>query len=223
VDRDSTRRVGSAENIFALAEKGELDVLVGTQMLSKGHDFPKLNLVGVVNADGALFSADFRAGERLAAQLIQVAGRAGRADGRGRVMIQTRFPGHPVFQAVALHDYARYAVIAMHERQQNHLPPFSYLALLRAESQKRDSLEAFLAEMTAAARTEAAFIGTEICIWDPVPSTLARKAGFERQQLLIQADSRRALQELLARWMSHLRTNKAHGVRWIVDVDPQEV
>ncbi len=224
VDRDSTRRVGSAEKIFALAAKGELDVLVGTQMLSKGHDFPKLNLVGVVNADGALFSADFRAAERLAAQLLQVAGRAGRADGSGRVLIQTRFPAHAVYQAVAAQDYASYAAIASEERRLNRFPPFSFLALMRAESKKKDVLEKFLAAANVSAHEEAAAIGAAgIHVWDAVPSTLTRKAGFERQQLLVQAESRKLLQELLTRWLPRVRAQKTHAVRWVIDVDPQEV
>jgi primosomal protein N' (replication factor Y) (superfamily II helicase) len=224
VDRDSTRRVGSLEAIFARAEAGALDVLVGTQMLSKGHDFPNLTLVGVVNADGALFSADFRAAERLAQQIMQVAGRAGRASRGGRVLIQTRFPEHAVFQAIAAQDYPRFAASAMRERKQNHLPPFSYLALLRAESQKPDALNAFLGAAKAAADESAAALqGNQVHVWDAVPSTLTRKAGFERQQLLIQADTRRALQDVLAAWMPLVRALPQRAVRWTLDVDPQEV
>jgi primosomal protein N' (replication factor Y) (superfamily II helicase) len=224
VDRDSTRRVGSLEAIFSRAEAGALDVLVGTQMLSKGHDFPSLALVGVVNADGALFSADFRAAERLAQQIMQVAGRAGRASRGGRVLIQTRFPEHAVFQAIAAQDYPRFAESAMRERKQNHLPPFSYLALLRAESQKPDALNAFLGAAKAAADESAAALpGNHVRVWDAVPSTLTRKAGFERQQLLIQADTRRALQDLLAAWMPLVRALPQRAVRSVIDVDPQEV
>lgn len=224
VDRDSTRRVGSLEAIFARAAAGALDVLVGTQMLSKGHDFPNLTLVGVVNADGALFSADFRAAERLAQQIMQVAGRAGRASRAGRVLIQTRFPQHPVFDAIAAQDYPRFAESAMRERQQNHLPPFSFLALLRAESQKPEALAAFLADAKVAADQCARTLNhKQIHVWDAVPSTLMRKAGFERQQLLIQADTRRALQDLLAAWMPQVRELRQRSVRWVLDVDPQEV
>jgi primosomal protein N' (replication factor Y) (superfamily II helicase) len=224
VDRDSTRRAGSLEAIFARAAAGTLDVLVGTQMLSKGHDFPNLTLVGVVNADGALFSADFRAAERLAQQIMQVAGRAGRASRSGRVLIQTRFPEHPVFQAIAAQDYPRFAESAMHERQQNHLPPFSFLALLRAESQKPEALIAFLAAAKEAAdRCAQTLNNHRTHVWDAVPSTLTRKAGFERQQLLIQADTRRALQDLLALWMPQVRALPQRAVRWVIDVDPQEV
>ena len=220
VDRDSTREKGSVEKVFQALEKGELDVLVGTQMLAKGHDFPKLTLVGVVNADGALFSADFRAAERLAAQLMQVAGRAGRAQHKGRVLIQTRFPQHPLYQAVASHNYRHFATIAMTERAQAHLPPFTYLALLRAESKQAERLANFMADASAAAMA----VGeASVQVWDPVPPTLARKAGFERNQLMVQAHSRRALQGFLSAWLIAVRAMDAKGVKWVIDVDPIEV
>lgn len=223
VDRDSTSRVGALEKIFAQAEAGELDVLIGTQMLSKGHDLRALNLVGVVNADSALFSADFRAAERLAQQLVQVAGRAGRAGSSGRVLIQTRFPNHPVFAAAAAHDYAQYARAALEERRLNKLPPSSFLALLRAESQKRPALDAFFAEAKNEADTCAHALESEIQVWDPIPSTLAKKAGFERFQLLIQAESRPHLQAFLLQWLPRVRALTKREIRWLIDVDPQEV
>ena len=221
VDRDSTRRRGSAEKIFAAAAKGDLDVLIGTQMLSKGHDFPRLTFVGVVNADGAMFSADFRAAERLAAQLMQVAGRAGRADLPGRVLIQTRFPNHPLYQAVAQHDYRRFADIALDERRHAHLPPFTFLALLRAESQQSQPLSDFM--QAAAGLAQALVTEGEVQVWDPVPPTLARKAGFERRQLMIQANSRRALQQFLSQWLPAVRKVELRTVRWLIDVDPLDV
>jgi len=221
VDRDSTRRRGAAEKIFAAAASGELDVLIGTQMLSKGHDFPRLTLVGVVNADGAMFSADFRAAERLAAQLMQVAGRAGRADLPGRVLIQTRFPNHPLYQAVAQHDYRRFAEIAMAERRYAHLPPFTFLALLRAESHQSQTLTDFM--HTAAGLAHAQAMDAGVQVWDPVPPTLARKAGFERRQLMVQANSRRALQQFLTRWLPAVRAVEVRSVKWSIDVDPLDV
>ena len=221
VDRDSTRKRGSAEKIFAAAAKGELDVLVGTQMLSKGHDFPKLTLVGVVNADGAMFSADFRASERLAAQLMQVAGRAGRAHLPGRVLIQTRFPNHPLYQAVAAQDYPRFAEIAMAERRHASLPPFSFLALLRAESRQAETLTVFMSNAAESAQMLASEHGVHV--WDPVPPTLTRKAGYERRQLMVQADSRSALQRFLSHWLVIVRDNKMSAVKWVIDVDPLEV
>jgi primosomal protein N' (replication factor Y) (superfamily II helicase) len=221
VDRDATRRRGSAEKIFAAAAKGELDVLIGTQMLAKGHDFPKVTLVGVVNADGGIFSADFRAAERLAAQLMQVAGRAGRATLPGRVLIQTRFQSHPLYQAVAGHDYRSFAQIALAERAHAHLPPFSFLALLRAEARNKHALAEFMQQAAADAN---AIRGTEgVTVWDPVPATLARKAGFERRQLMVQANTRRDLQGFLAKWLPLVRAHKANAVKWVIDVDPQDV
>ena len=217
----STRRRGSAEKIFAAAAKGDLDVLIGTQMLSKGHDFPRLTFVGVVNADGAMFSADFRAAERLAAQLMQVAGRAGRADLPGRVLIQTRFPNHPLYQAVAQHDYRRFADIALDERRHAHLPPFAFLALLRAESQQSQPLSDFM--QAAAGLAQALVTEGEVQVWDPVPPTLARKAGFERRQLMIQANSRRALQQFLSQWLPAVRKVELRTVKWLIDVDPLDV
>ena len=230
VDRDSTRKRGAAEKIFDAAAAGEIDVLVGTQMLSKGHDFPKITLVGVVNADGAMFSADFRAAERMVAQLCQVAGRAGRADLAGRVLIQTRFAAHPLYQAVAAQDHARFAAMAMAERKSANLPPYSYLALLRAEAKSKDALSAFMQTAVDAANGVRASMAEQmghdkaaLHVWDPVPAPLARKAGFERQQLMVQADSRGALQQFLATWLRQVRQGESRAVKWAIDVDPLEV
>ena len=221
VDRDSTRRRGSAEKIFEAAAAGELDVLVGTQMLSKGHDFPRITLVGVVNADGAMFSADFRAAERMVAQLTQVAGRAGRADLPGRVLIQTRFAKHPLYQAVAAQDHARFAAMAMTERRQARLPPFTFLALLRAEAKTEAALHEFLLFATECANELKP--ENQLQVWDPVAAPLSRKAGFERRQMMVQADSRNDLKRFLAKWLPMLRARDARGVMWVIDVDPLEV
>ena len=221
VDRDSTRRRGSAEKIFEAAAAGELDVLVGTQMLSKGHDFPRITLVGVVNADGAMFSADFRAAERMVAQLTQVAGRAGRADLPGRVLIQTRFAKHPLYQAVAAQDHARFATMAMAERRNARLPPFTFLALLRAEAKTEAALHDFLLFATECARSLQS--QNNLQVWDPVAAPLSRKAGFERRQMMVQADSRNELQRFLAKWLPMVRVREARGVGWVIDVDPLEV
>ena len=225
VDRDSTRKRGAAEKIFDAAAAGEIDVLIGTQMLSKGHDFPKITLVGVVNADGAMFSADFRAAERMVAQLCQVAGRAGRADLPGRVLIQTRFATHPLYQAVAAQDHALFVGMAMVERRSANLPPFTYLALLRAEAKSSDALNAFMHFVVASAKAaqSAQTANANLHVWDPIPAPLARKAGFERQQLMVQADSRGALQQFLAAWLPLLRQRETRIVKWVIDVDPLEV
>lgn len=221
VDRDSTRRRGSAEKIFDAAAAGELDVLVGTQMLSKGHDFPRITLVGVVNADGAMFSADFRAAERMVAQLTQVAGRAGRADLPGRVLIQTRFATHPLYQAVAAQDHARFAEMAMAERKLAHLPPYTFLALLRAEAKAEAVLRDFMIHAVDAAR--GLQTDKSLQVWDPVAAPLSRKAGFERQQLMVQAGSRAVLQQFLAKWLPRVSEYESRAVKWVIDVDPQEI
>lgn len=221
VDRDSTRKLGSAEKLFLAAERGEIDILVGTQMLTKGHDFPKLTLVGVINADGAVFSADFRAAERMAQQLMQVAGRAGRAQLPGRVLIQTRFIEHPVYRAVATHNYAAFVAAALTERRVMHLPPYSYLALLRTESRDVEKLDAFMTRAQQLAR-EVVPVDT-LRVWEPVTATLERKAGYVRKQLMVQADSRRALQQFLTAWIEPLRASDTRAVRWAVDVDPIDV
>jgi len=221
VDRDSTRRRGSAEKIFSAAADGGLDVLVGTQMLSKGHDLARITLIGVVNADGAMFSADFRAAERMVAQLMQVAGRAGRADLAGRVLIQTRFASHPLYAAVAAQDHAQFAAMALIERKQAHLPPFTFLSLLRAESKSREALDQFMT--MAAGEAKILQPGRDVHVWDPIPATLARKAGFERQQLMVQADSRPAMQNFLTAWLPVVRSNELRTVKWSLDVDPQDV
>ena len=221
VDRDSTRGRGSAEKIFNAAAAGDLDVLVGTQMLSKGHDFARMTLVGVVNADGAMFSADFRAAERMVAQLTQVAGRAGRADLPGRVLIQTRFATHPLYQAVASQDHARFAELAMAERKLAHLPPFTFLALLRAEAKTDSTLREFMSHAVDAARQLPS--SGSIHVWDPVAAPLSRKAGFERRQVMMQAASRAELQQFLATWLPMVRQHASRAVRWVIDVDPQEI
>jgi primosomal protein N' (replication factor Y) (superfamily II helicase) len=221
VDRDATRRKGSAEKIFADTAAGEVDILVGTQMLAKGHDFPKLTLVGVINADGAVFSADFRAAERMAQQLMQVAGRAGRAALPGHVLIQTRFIEHPVYQAVASHHYAQFVEAALAERRVMRLPPYSYLALLKVEARDTAKLDKFCENALQLATVHAN--NTSVHVWEPVASSLARKAGYSRKQLMVQSDKRGALQLFLAAWIAEIRQSDARQIKWVIDVDPIEV
>ena len=215
VDRDSTRRKNSLADMLEKIHAEEIDILVGTQMLAKGHDFPKLTLVGVLNADGGLYSADFRAAEHLFAQLLQVAGRAGRAADSGEVLVQTAFPEHPLFAALQHGDYAQFAQTALAEREQAALPPYSFQAMLRAEAATLDSALKYL-------RTAAALAPEVkgIQVYDPVPALMARLAGNERAQLLIEARSRGALQKFLAAWMEILQAHKTRNVRWALDVDP---
>jgi primosomal protein N' (replication factor Y) len=218
VDRDSTARKGALADVLDRVRDEEVDILVGTQMLAKGHDYPRLTLVGVVDSDCALYSVDFRAGERLFSLLTQVAGRAGRAGEPGEVLIQTDFPTHPLYAAVAAHDYAAYADAALEERRVARFPPFAHIALLRAESKHAGEAVAFLRDATRIARG----LGGKVEIFDPVPAPLERKAGFDRAQLLVRAASRAALQPFLRRWKSALDEKDDRRVRWSLDVDPQE-
>ena len=219
VDRDSTARKGSLKGVLDQMRAGELDVLVGTQMLSKGHDYPGLTLVGVLDADSALFSADFRASERLYAQLVQVSGRAGRGAQAGDVLIQTDFPAHPLYAAVASHDFDRFADEALDERRLAGFPPYAHLALLRAESKGAGEATDFL---RAAARL-AQRLAPNVEVFDPVPAPLERKAGFERAQLLVRSSARAELQPFLRAWRDALIERGDRRVRWSLDVDPQEV
>ena len=219
VDRDSTRRKHAWQDMRRRIHAQEIDILVGTQILAKGHDFPQLNLVGVINADSSLYSTDFRAGERLFARLTQVAGRAGRGATRGRVLIQTEFPQHPLFQALARHDYPAYAQELLAERKQAGFPPFVHQAVLRAEAPQIAAALDFLAR---AARYAAELAGA-VTIYDPVPANLARMAGLERAQLTVQAHSRSALQKFLQAWRERLDAAGERKVRWALDVDPLEL
>ena len=218
IDRDSTSRKGAAEALFDQVHAGAADILVGTQMLAKGHDFKNLTLVAAINVDAALFSADFRASERLFAQLTQVAGRAGRAGKPGEVIIQTRRPEHPLFRAVANGDYDGFARGLLAEREAAGLPPSSYQAMLRAEARK---LEVALDFLKAAATSSVPADGIEI--YDPVPMTLTRLMNVERAQLLVESQSRPALQAFLTAWVAWLGANAPSGVRWHVEVDPLEI
>jgi primosomal protein N' (replication factor Y) (superfamily II helicase) len=210
--------------VLEKVRKGEIDILVGTQMLAKGHDYPNLTLVGVLDSDSALFSADFRAAERLFSQLVQVSGRAGRAERPGEVLIQTDFPGHPLYAAVARQDFASFAADALAERRLAGFPPYSHLALLRAESKKAGEAVAFLKSAARAAKKRAAMSAADsIEVFDPVPAPLERKAGFERAQLLVRSKSRTALQPFLQAWKAELAAKGERHVRWSIDVDPQEV
>jgi primosomal protein N' (replication factor Y) len=219
VDRDSTARQGELGRVLEEVRSGAIDVLVGTQMLAKGHDYPALTLVGVLGADNALFSADFRAAERLHAQLVQVAGRAGRADRPGEVLIQTDFPYHPLYAAVASHDFDGFAAAALEERRIANFPPFAHLALLRAESKKAGEATEFLEAAAGIARR----LASAVEVFDPVPAPLERKAGFERAQLLVRGTTRQQLQPFLRAWRDALASRGDRRVRWSLDVDPQEV
>ncbi|MDB5823755.1 MAG: primosomal protein [Herminiimonas sp.] len=221
IDADSTRRKGSAQEAFDSVHRGEVDILVGTQMVAKGHDFRNLTLVGVLNPDTALFSHDYRASERLFAQLMQVAGRAGRTATReggnaSEVLIQTRYPQHPLYAAVMAHDYQRFADGLLEERRQAGLPPFVYQALLRAEAPALQTALDFLQIAVELVDDEA------IVVNDPIPMTMTRVANVERAQLLIECPSRPALQNFLGDWLASLRAVKTRA-RWSLEVDPVDI
>ncbi|MEW6764366.1 MAG: primosomal protein N' [Pseudomonadota bacterium] len=220
IDRDTTRRKGSLEAKLERARAGSARILLGTQMLAKGHDFPGVTLAVVLDADRGLFSNDFRAPERLVQLIVQVAGRAGRAERPGEVLIQTHHPDHPLLQALLRGGFDACAAELMHERRQACLPPFSHLALLRAESRTAERGRALL-RCCARRLSEA---GHEVAAWGPAPAPLERRAGRFRDQLLLSARRREALHGALSDLLSVAREwPESKGVRWSVDVDPQDL
>lgn len=221
VDSDSVQRRGAVEAALDEARSGEAEILVGTQMLSKGHHFPRLTLVGVVNADQGLFSSDFRSSERLAQALIQVAGRAGRADRPGEVLVQTAFPHHPLLELLVEHGYRAFVEAALAERRAAGWPPYARLALLTSAATRRETALAFLTDARAACEPLLA-PGVE-CL-GPVPAVMERRAGRYRCQLLVRSSSRRALQRMLEPWRRRLEAlPSARRTRWALDVDPIEL
>ena len=220
IDADSTRRKGSAEALFSDVHAGEVDILVGTQMVAKGHDFRRVSLVGVLNADMALFSHDFRAGERLFAQLMQVSGRAGRAGLPGEVLVQTRYPRHALYHALARHDYIGFANATLAARRDAHLPPFVYQAMLRAEGRTLEAALAFLQQAAQALHEIPA--AERVTVYDAVPLTIVKVMHVHRAQLLIESASRAALQATLHAWQPMLRNLKG-ALRWSIEVDPLDI
>ena len=218
VDRDSTRNKRAWQTMREQIHANEVDILVGTQMLAKGHDFPALTLVGVLNPDSALYSSDFRAAEKLFAQLVQVAGRAGRADKPGEVIIQTAFPDHPLFLALQAHDFEGWAAAQLAERQMAGFPPFVYQAMLRAEGKQETGVYAFLNQ----ARAAAVALQFAVEILGVVPAALPRRANHIRAQLLIQGAKRKDLQQFLRAWQPLLDALPAQKLRWSLDIDPLE-
>ena len=246
VDRDVARRRNAARDAIDAAHAGDIDILVGTQMLAKGHDFRRLSVVAVLDVDAALYSSDFRAPERLFALMMQVAGRAGRSAAGARVVIQTRFPSHPLFTALARQDYDGFADELLTERRQAALPPFVFLALLRAEAPSlqaatdfldtaaqigRELLGRTMAEPDGSASTPpepvrlrrpSEVASPSVRVYDPVPMPMMRLAGKERAQLLLECESRTVLHAFLRDWLAELQAVRT-PVRWLLEVDPQEI
>jgi primosomal protein N' (replication factor Y) len=220
LDRDSVRRRGEMQSFLERVASGAARILVGTQMLTKGHHFPDVTLVVIVNADQGLFSVDFRASERLAQTIVQVAGRAGRASRPGEVLIQTEFPEHPLLQSLLKLGYDGFAAAALAERAAAHWPPFSRLALVRADARGPQAALQFL----EAARAAAGSLPEGLRILGPVAASMARRAGLHRAQLLLESPSRTELQRFLSGWLPALeRLPAKRGIRWSLDVDPADL
>jgi primosomal protein N' (replication factor Y) len=225
VDRDSTARKDAMNKLFETIHRGQPCILVGTQMLAKGHHFPRVTLVSILDADGGLFSGDFRASERMAQLIVQVAGRAGRAEEPGKVIIQTHLADHPLLIQLTEQGYFAFAEQALSERRAAGLPPFSHLALLRAEAHKPGQAEGFLDQACAEAEGLLAQMGlTGIELLGPVPAPMERRAGRYRAQLLLQGNARAPLHKLLSVWLLALEAMPSgRAVRWSLDVDPVDL
>ena len=220
VDRDSTAHKNDWADLYRRIADNEIDILVGTQMLAKGHDFARLNLVIVLNADGSLYSADFRAPERLFAELMQVSGRAGRADKPGKVLIQTQLPEHPVFAAVKAQDYAVFAENELNERQMFAMPPFGFQTAVRADAPRVADAMEFL---NAAKETLAPLLPERVSQFGAAPMLMVRLAERERAQIFLESTSRQDLHRAVSLWVQVLQQNRDGKIRWSVDVDAQEM
>jgi primosomal protein N' (replication factor Y) len=233
IDADTTRLKGTLESQLAQVHTGEVDVLVGTQMIAKGHDFRRITLVAAVNPDNALFSSDFRAPERLFSLLMQAAGRAGRDEtvaNQSEMWLQTFQPAHPLYEALKQHDYPAFAASQLKERQQAAMPPFSFQALVRAEARSQEAAQGFLnlASQAAASESDMAALLAQLTLYPAVPMSMARIANVERAQMLVESPSRTALQRFLSGWQAVLHHTRADPrckgvIRWAIDVDPLNI
>jgi len=221
IDADSTRNKGQMEALLQQAHSGQADVLVGTQMIAKGHDFANVTLVLALNVDASLYSHAYRAPERLFAQLMQVAGRAGRRAGDARMVVQTRYPQHPLFDALKAHDYETFASHEMQARKDARMPPFSHQATIRADHKKLANCLQFL---SIARELGEPLVDAEnpVFMCDPVPLTVVRVGGIERAQMLIESESRPALHRFLTQWLAQLHELPG-SVRWFLEVDPVDL
>ncbi|MDD2918156.1 primosomal protein N' [Rhodoferax sp.] len=233
IDADTTRHKGALESQLAQVHTGDVDVLVGTQMIAKGHDFRRITLVAAVNPDNALFSSDFRAPERLFSLLMQAAGRAGRDETvtkQSEMWLQTFHPTHPLYEALKQHDYPAFATSQLKERQQAAMPPFSFQALVRADARSQEAAQGFLnlASQAAAGRADTAELLTQLTLYPAVPMSIARIADVERAQMLVESPSRVALQRFLTAWQDVLHITRhlpecKSVTRWAIDVDPLNI
>lgn len=223
IDRDSTRRKGSLESALESIRKGEYQILIGTQMLAKGHHFPNVTLVGLIDVDGSLYSSDFRASERLAQLFIQVAGRSGRASKPGEVLLQTHHPEHALLQSLLHKNYHHFAQAALQERKMALLPPFTHLSLIRAESNQNEATENFLRQVRHTLEAHPLF--DETCmVLGPMPAPLSKRAGKYRWQLLLQVEARSKMQRILASSKPAIQLLPlAKKVRWSLDIEPQDL
>ena len=229
IDADSSKRSKGAEDLFQEIHAGNVDLVVGTQMIAKGHDYQNIGLVAVLDADSRLFSQDFRAAERLFAQLVQVAGRAGRAGLEGQtggdIYIETQYPEAAVFQYLLRHDVDGFLAHTANERDEAKLPPFSYQALVHAEAKSLEKAIQFLTELKGRLRAKG-LIAPGLKVYDPVPKAVMRVAGTERAQLVIESENRKLLQEVLEaidrdlREGSQGRISKIERIRWLIERDP---
>lgn len=223
IDRDSTRRKGSLEEALSAIRRGEYQILIGTQMLAKGHHFPDVTLVALLDVDGSLYSSDFRASERLAQLFIQVAGRAGRASKPGEVLLQTHHPEHSLLQALLKKSYRDFAEVALAERKLAALPPYSFFTLFRAEANQSELVEEFLRQVRFTLESHPLF-DSGCMVLGPTPAPLAKRAGKFRWQLLLQTEQRSLMQKLLASAKPAIELlPSAKKVRWSVDIEPQDL
>lgn len=224
IDRDSVRSKAQMQEKFALVHEGEPCILLGTQMLAKGHHFPRITLAAILDADVGLFSADFRGQEHMAQTIIQVAGRAGRAEKPGEVLIQSRHAGHNILQSLASGDYATFTALLLMERKQTRMPPFSHLALIRAESSDMQQPPAYLHQVRIHAEQLLAAQDNSVLLLGPIPSPMEKRAGRYRWQLLLRGFNRGALQDLMTRLCQIMEQGKSPAkLRWSVDIDPQDL
>ncbi|MEM1244501.1 MAG: primosomal protein N', partial [Pseudomonadota bacterium] len=218
IDKDVMRSQQDWDKLINQLEAGKPCIMIGTQMLAKGHHFPNIALVGILDCDYGFYAADLRASERMGQLVLQVAGRAGRGEVPGIVLIQTNMPENPLWQPLLAHDYDAFAKILLQQRQQHHLPPYSYHALLRVEAKRTDKIKEFFAKLLHQCEKL-----TNITLLGPIDALMAKKAGFFRSQLLLQADNRKYLQNYLEHFTKMILTIKiAKEVRWHIDIDPQD-